>query len=204
MRSDKRVLAAIGLAICLTAISSRAGMELTTLASFDGTNGLFPGMLIQTTDGSLLGTAREGGIGFNGSYGGNGVIFKLTMDGVLSTLAAFDGSQGAWPGFMLQAADHSFYGTLRYGYGALFKLNSDGSLTNYNPVSFGGINGGTNGLNPVWLVQDHAGNLYGVTSGSPNSPYFATVFKIDTNSIFSTVARFNGEWLLSRISDYWY
>lgn len=149
-------------------------------------------MLLQASDGSLYGTTASGGTSSNGSPA-NGVIFKLTMEGELSNLVTFEGDSGS-PGFMLRAVDQSYYGTLGFGpsnsSGALFKLNPDGTRTNYNPVSFSG----TNGIHPISLVEDHAGNLYGVTQfgGEGSGLGFGTVFRIDTNSVFTTVARFNG------------
>jgi uncharacterized repeat protein (TIGR03803 family) len=59
---------------------------LTTLASFNGTNGMFPrGALVMDPQGNLFGSTSEGG------PNGLGVIFEYSTTGVLSTLVNFDG-----------------------------------------------------------------------------------------------------------------
>ncbi len=62
---------------------------LTTLLSFENTNGLFPQAgLVQGADGYLYGTAPYGGIGFNGYYdSGDGVIFRLGAPSITTTPA---------------------------------------------------------------------------------------------------------------------
>jgi uncharacterized repeat protein (TIGR03803 family) len=70
---------------------------LTTLVTFNGTNGANPALLITDSIGNLYGTV--GGGAFNA-----GMVFKLPynnlthMYGPLSTLATFDGTNGAAPG----------------------------------------------------------------------------------------------------------
>jgi uncharacterized repeat protein (TIGR03803 family) len=103
---------------------------LTTLHSFTGTNdGQLPnGALIEGKDGNFYGTTSYGGLDFNGAgYTGEGTVFRMTPNGALSTLAYFDGFNGANPSAALvQASDGSFYGTTlnggANGYGAIFRL----------------------------------------------------------------------------------
>ena len=87
------------------------GGTLTTLHSFDGTDGNFPtGALIQATDGNFYGTTAEGG-----AYG-YGTVFKITPGGTLTTLHSFDGTDGQFPkGGLLQATNGTFYGTTSTG-----------------------------------------------------------------------------------------
>jgi len=65
------------------------------LHQFDGTDGSFPsGGLTWGTDGSIYGTTNGGG---SGSYRG-GTIFRITKEGVFTTLYYFDGgAAGSFP-----------------------------------------------------------------------------------------------------------
>jgi uncharacterized repeat protein (TIGR03803 family) len=56
---------------------------LTTLATFNGTNGIAPSGLVQGSDGNFYGTTTYGGTG------GRGTVFQMTSAGVLRTLVAF-------------------------------------------------------------------------------------------------------------------
>jgi uncharacterized repeat protein (TIGR03803 family) len=80
----------IVLLVCAaTGVSTRA-QTFTTLASFNVSNGNGPNAnapLIQGTDGELYGTT------FGGGPEGNGTVFKISLDGTLTTLAGF-GSGG--------------------------------------------------------------------------------------------------------------
>ncbi len=58
--------------------------RLTTLVSFNGANGNSPqAPLIQASDGNFYGTTTYGG------PDGGGTVFRVTPDGVLTTLVAF-------------------------------------------------------------------------------------------------------------------
>ncbi|MGO9564660.1 MAG: choice-of-anchor tandem repeat GloVer-containing protein, partial [Candidatus Korobacteraceae bacterium] len=85
---------------------------LTTLYSLGGGAGANPwaAALVQATDGSFYGTALNGG-----TYG-DGVVFKITSSGTLTTLHSFNSSDGANPqGGLVQATDGNFYGTTFFG-----------------------------------------------------------------------------------------
>jgi uncharacterized repeat protein (TIGR03803 family) len=81
----------------------------TTLASFDGPNGLNPEYtsLIQGLDGNLYGSTTQGG------SSGFGTIFEITPAGALATLHTFSGTDGANPTGLVQTADGAFYGITR-------------------------------------------------------------------------------------------
>jgi uncharacterized repeat protein (TIGR03803 family) len=66
---------------------------VTALASFDGANGAFPlGGVIMDRQGNLFGTAAGGGAF------GKGTVFELAQGSpTLTTLASFDGANGARP-----------------------------------------------------------------------------------------------------------
>ena len=95
-------------------------------------DGLEPGTpLVQGSDGNLYGTTGNGGA-FGINYG---TIFKLTLDGVLTTLHSFDGTDGARANALIQSDTGVFYGTT-YGIlvlskGTIFTLNAGlGSVHN--------------------------------------------------------------------------
>ena len=91
---------------------------LTPLYSFTGgSNGANPyAGLTQGADGKLYGTTYFGGAYTNLSGSGNGTVFKLTTNGTLTTLASFNGTNGARPlAGLVQALDGSFYGTTANG-----------------------------------------------------------------------------------------
>jgi uncharacterized repeat protein (TIGR03803 family) len=130
--------------------------ELSTLHSFDGTDGANPtGGLIQATDGKIYGTTDQGGAN------GYGTVFKITPTGELATLHSFDGTDGADPyGGLVQGTDGNFYGTTS---GTIFKITAEGELTTlYNFCSQPSC---TDGDDATSIVQATNGNFYGTTEG---------------------------------------
>jgi len=166
---------------------------LTTLVSFNGANGSTPfAALVQGTDNNLYGTCSSGGAG--GQYG---VVYKLTQAGGLTTLKAFGGSNGENPaGGLIQVSDGSFYGTTEfggdlgtdagYGFGTVFKVTSDGTLTRL--AVFNSANGS---FCISALVQGSDGNFYGTTAGG-GSGGGGTVFRMTTSGVLTTLVTFNG------------
>src|ERR1700720_456497 len=122
----------------------------------NGADGAEPeGALIVANDGNLYGTTSSGGV-----WGG-GTVFKITIPGgTLTTIASFDGTNyGSGPlGALVQASDGNFYGVTSGGYGGIFKMTRDGSLSSIFSFTSG------NGSSPVGdLVQGTDGNIYGTT-----------------------------------------
>jgi uncharacterized repeat protein (TIGR03803 family) len=88
------------------------GNVLSSLASFNGSNGLFPqASLTLGPDGLFYGTTPAGG------SSNNGTIFSFNpTSNVLSSLASFDGSNGSAPFASLTLGpDGLFYGTTLFG-----------------------------------------------------------------------------------------
>jgi uncharacterized repeat protein (TIGR03803 family) len=140
---------------------------LTTLHSFDSTDGEGPAFIIQGTDGNFYGTTYGGGTSNSDcaqDFGSTtcGTVFTMTPAGALTTLHFFDYTDGANPGDMIQGSDGNFYGVTvggGTGAGTIFKISSDGTLTTLH--EFEGV---TNGSEPVSLMQHTNGTFYGTTT----------------------------------------
>jgi uncharacterized repeat protein (TIGR03803 family) len=169
---------------------------ITTLASFDGTNGagsLAP--LVMDSSGNLYGTTVYGGVGYTGAFGtGYGTAFEVAHDSsAITTLASFNGTDGenAYAGLILDSSGN-LYGTAAgggaSGDGTVFEL-APGSSTVTTLASFNGTDGET----PLaGLLMDSSGNLYGttVTGGATN---YGTVFEVAQGSgTITALALFNG------------
>jgi uncharacterized repeat protein (TIGR03803 family) len=150
------------------------GGTLTTLHSFDGSDGADPvAGLVQGADGNFYGTASAGGYYGDDSCGsgpgGCGTVFKITSGGTLTTLHSFnaniDGAAGPL-GRLVEATDGNFYGTTLYGgcydetCGAVFEITTGGALTTL--IGFCRNNHCSSGSSPnAGLIQATDGNLYG-------------------------------------------
>ena len=143
----------------------------------NGTDGSTPRSgLVLASDGNLYGTT------INGGAKANGTVFRLTTNGVLTTLYSFTGgNDGANPHTgLIQAKDGGLYGTT-FGGGA----NSDGTIFR---ISLNGVfsshfsfTGGADGSTPdANLLQASDGNLYGTTINGGTNGY-GVVFRIPTN-----------------------
>lgn len=163
--------------------------KLTVLFNFtlDGSSGSAPvGRLVQGTDGSFYGATYSGGL--SDSYG---TVFKITPDGTLTTLYAFDFTHGSQPqSGLLQGNDGNFYGTTysggAHGVGTVFKITPKGSLTVL--YSFGAST--SDGSYPVTsLVYGRDGDFYGTTPyGGPDND--GTIFKITPGGVYKTLHSF--------------
>jgi uncharacterized repeat protein (TIGR03803 family) len=104
---------------------------VSSVVSFNGTNGYIPRALMLATDGNFYGMTGGGGPTYVGGHGGDpgpGTIFRLTPDGTLTSVFAFDGVNGKYPyAGLLQASDGNFYGMTAEGgrndNGTIFRLS---------------------------------------------------------------------------------
>ena len=159
----------------------------TPLWSFRSSDGSSPaGPLLADTQGQLYGTTTLGG------SNNLGTVFRLSTNGVLTSLASFDYTAGAYPSNgLVQAADGSFYGTASAGgtnggWGTVFRLTADGSLTALHSFNY------QDGAVPVGgLVWGADGNLYGTTSQGGVGGQ-GTVFQMTTNGLLTTLVWFDG------------
>ena len=146
--------------------------SLTTLVSFNNTNGAHPfTALTLGSDGNFYGSTSVGGITNSIYPNGMGTVFKVTTNGTLTTLLSFTGTNGAYPRAMLTlSAEGNFYGstwvggitnsTRTNGYGTVFKVTTNGTLTTL--IYFNNTNGAYPGAG---LTLGADGNFYG-TSGN--------------------------------------
>ena len=176
--------------------------KLTTLHSFDGTDGYSPNAgLLQATDGSFYGTTTQRGATTSGT------VFKITPSGKLTTLYYFcsktNCTDGADPwGGLVQGTDGNFYGTTaeggthicktrgqeKIGCGTVFKITAQGKLTTlHNFCSQTNCADGYDAL--AGLVQAADGNFYGTAAeGGANTS--GTIFEITAGGKLTTLYSF--------------
>jgi len=149
---------------CGTVFQITEAGTLTTLHSFDLSDGSEPVGLVQASDGNFYGAALLGGTSSNCS-GGCGTVFELTPTGTLTTLHNFDLTGGAEPDGAIQARDGKFYG----------------------PTYSGGTSGncGSGGCGTVFSLDVGLGNAGAVTLSRTSLPFAKQV--INTTSAAKTI-----------------
>lgn len=188
------LVAAIVLGPELAAPRELNGAALTTLLFFNGTNGIEPcGSLVLGSDGCVYGATCAGGASWGqGPDGyGYGSVFKITTNGIFTTVSSFDGTQGTGPlSGIAQGADQALYGTTleggTFGLGTVFRMTTNGIFSTI--ASFDGTNGGE----PVGgLARGSDGAIYG-TGASGGVSGDGTLFRVTTNGVFTILVVFNG------------
>jgi uncharacterized repeat protein (TIGR03803 family) len=170
---------------------SAAGTRLATLHWFSSNSGggWPPNGLVSATNGDLYGTTQFGRVA---SPTGLGTAFRLTTNGILTTLVSFTGANGSVPQAALaQGSDGNLYGTTKYGgsnvIGNVFQMTLDGVLTNLYSFS-----GGADGSYPVAsLLPATDGNFYGTTPTGGDYGY-GNVFRISPVGAFTNLYSFTG------------
>ena len=184
-----------------------SAQSLTTLLSFDGTDGREPNAsLVQGTDVNFYGITFVGGSPTSCPLTpgiGCGTVFRMTAAGELTTLHSFcsrakcaDGGQPR--GTLVEGANGNFYGTTQIGglesqecgegCGTVFEITPSGRLTTlYNFCSQTNC---TDGMEPlVGLAAATNGNFYGTTAyGGANRS--GTVFAITPAGSLSVLYSF--------------
>jgi len=163
---------------------------LTTIVNFSGTaNGSYPqGDVMQATDGNLYGLTAGGGLS------GDGVLFKCTTSGTISTISSFTGALNGYSpyGSVIQATDGNLYGMTEYGGltngGLIFRSKLTGPVKiiyNFGITSIGYNPDGS-------LIQGIDGNMYGMTSHG-GSMDLGTIFEYNSvTGAVTTLVNFNG------------
>ena len=148
------------------------------------------GRVLLDSQGNVYGTTGGGGTS------GYGTIFKYAADGSFSVLHSFSGLDGLGPdGGVIGDASGNLYGVTKQGgqafqpggargYGTVYKLAPDGTLTTLYSFT-----GGADGSSPIGrLAKDRAGNFYGATSGGITG----SVFKLAAVGTLTTLHAFTG------------
>ncbi len=188
--------------------SASFAQTFSTLVNFDGTDGDFPYQtsLIQGTDGNFYGTTEAGGTSSPCANYGCGTIFKVTLEGALTTLYNFcpemgcdDGNEPT--GGLVEDANGNFYGeaflggttnvrTCPSGCGTIFELTSTGTFRILHSFCSNGVC--TDGCFPAGgLVQGVDGQLYGTTFAGGTSASGA-VFRITLDGELTILHSFSG------------
>jgi uncharacterized repeat protein (TIGR03803 family) len=194
--------ACVASVFCAALAVTSPAQSFTTLLSFDGTNGAYPGGLVQGADGNFYGITGGGGA-TNACLKGStvcGTIFEMTPSGTLTTLQSFssDCSNGCGNIGLVQGTDGKFYGTASSGgangYGTFFSIVPGGTLVTL--YSFCSQPNCADGYSPKpGLIQGTDGNFYGTTSDNaqPNqclSGGCGTVFKVTPTGTLTTLYTF--------------
>jgi uncharacterized repeat protein (TIGR03803 family) len=173
-----------------TIFSLSTNGTLTTLVSFDGTNGAMPvAGLIQSTNGLFYGTTKLGG------SNSAGTVFSMTSDGALNSLYSFAGTNDSIDPFtaLAQDAAGNFYGATSNnampGDGNIFKMAPDGL-----PATLYSFTGGLDGTLPSGaLALGTDGNFYGMTgTGREITTVYGNVFKMTPEGLLTNLYSFTG------------
>jgi uncharacterized repeat protein (TIGR03803 family) len=174
------------------------GGALTTLYNFCSrgrcTDGQYPaGQLIQGSDGNLYGVTHAGGSYANCNVDGCGTIFKMTLNGKLTTLHTFDATNGEYPyGGLIDDGQGLFYGTTASGGvandGIIFTVTVSGDFSTLYSFS------GPDGAEPYGMLLGSDGNFYGTTLyGYGDGPYpRGSVFEITPGGTLTNLHTFDG------------
>lgn len=191
----RRCLAALSIAVSVLRSDGQTFQELYSFTA--GPDGLSPeGALIQASDGNFYGTTKYGPGPVTEDWSGYGTVFKMTPEGTLTTLIAFNGTNGAFPyGALLQASDGNLYGTTLSGWrgaATVFRIAPGGLLTTVARF-IGGLDN-LAGASPLGdLVEGPDGKLYGVTQDGGDGNSHGTVFRFSTNGTIENLHFFYGD-----------
>jgi uncharacterized repeat protein (TIGR03803 family) len=165
--------------------------HLTTLYAFcsqafcaDGADPLAG--VVQAADGNFYGTANGGGTR------DDGIIFKMTPSGTLTTLHSLSQQVGHTSyGTLVQASNGSLYGTTYYGgpndTGTVFSISPSGD---FKTLYAFGTQSRDGGYPEAGLVRGSDGSFYGSTTAYLGP---GTIFKITPSGAFTTVHHFCSE-----------
>jgi uncharacterized repeat protein (TIGR03803 family) len=178
-----------GIFLVAIAVAAPAQTVSTIYQFSNGSNPNYPsGVMAQGRDGDFYGVTLSG----NGCC--QGVIYKISSKGALTSLYSMAQSDGTTCSGLTLGTDGNFYGTCHNGgandYGTLFKVTSAGVLTVlHNFAAQGSTSDGCEPLAPP--TQASNGDFYGTTSfcGANN---YGTVYKLTLAGAYSLLYSFQG------------
>jgi uncharacterized repeat protein (TIGR03803 family) len=159
---------------CGTVFKITLSGNLTTLHSFDATDGDYPyGGVVEGPAGTFYGTTGGGGAD------NVGTVFGMTASGKLVTVHSFDVTDGATPYALMLGSDGNFYGTTSAGgsnsRGTVFEITPIGQLTTLHNFAgpdgalvYSGLVQGTNGLfygTAYFGGRDNDGVVFSLNTG---------------------------------------
>jgi len=174
------------------------GGAVTTLATFNSTNGAFPNCSLILSGSSLYGTT------VNGGALGNGTVFSVPVGGgAVTTLASFNLKDGMEPYAGLILSGSTLYGTTYYGGDTSLNSGLGGGTVFSIPVGGGAVTtlatfNGNNGEYPRCSLLLNGGTLYGTTQYGGNTSLnkgagYGSVFSVPVGGgAVTTLATFNG------------
>jgi uncharacterized repeat protein (TIGR03803 family) len=165
---------------------------ITVLVSFNGINGDYPAPLVLDSSGNLFGATAWGGPGYTGGISGDGTVYEIGIGSdLITTLASFNGTDGATPLSLVLDSSGDLFGSASRGGptggGTVFEVaRASGAIT-----AIASLNIAT-GITSASLAFDSSGNLFGAASGGGSSDD-GTVFEIARGSgIVTPLASFDG------------
>jgi uncharacterized repeat protein (TIGR03803 family) len=187
---------ACNLVLLVIALAVSASAQLTTLASFDSSNGYIPiGPIARDSAGNIYGSTAYGGGEDN-----PGRVFKIASDGTITDLYTFCSLPGCADGDqplsgVILATDGNIYGTT---FETVYKLTTSGTLTTLH--TFCSLTLCEDGDYAYGhLVQGSDGNFYGTTAYGGATQHEAceggcgTVYKITPAGVLTTLHTFTGK-----------
>jgi uncharacterized repeat protein (TIGR03803 family) len=159
-----------------------ADLPITTLASFNGSNGQYPQGGVAISGNTLYGTTNAGG------FYGDGTVFSVSVTGgTPAVLASFDGTNGLGPLAGVTLSGNTLYGTTQYGgsqgLGAVYSLPTAGGT----PTVLASLSSST-GEYPSAGVLLSGNTLYSTTRGG---------------TVFSAPISGGGPTILASVGDSW-
>lgn len=162
--------------------------EVLALGGTNGPGAKPFGGLVLGPDGNYYGTTTEGG-----AFAG-GTVFKLTPQGVLSTLVSFPHDEGNPREALIVGSDGNLYGAtegapfgMANSKGTVFCVTLSGQLTTL--ATF--VNVGVPPVAPQKLIQASDGNFYGMTAAG-GADQRGSVFRLSQNGTLTTLLSFTG------------
>jgi uncharacterized repeat protein (TIGR03803 family) len=180
--------------LCATVAIAAHAQTFHSLMSFDGTDGgALSDSLVQGPDGSLFGTAADGGAF------GQGTVFKITPQGALTVVHSLGYTEGEGPiGALSLGTDGSFYGVTQnggtyacvLGCGTVFKVTPEGSFTTLHSFCSESAVCNDGGIPFGGLIQGFDKNFYGTASGGSYDD--GVVFTITPQGRLAILHSFDG------------